>query len=102
MQYSAVRFGPVALAALDSLDPPLRDRLFSEIRDLARDPESRPNVFDSDWQGAEYVLRPDADPGLDVLFRCNQETKVIEVVDVIRPEALRSVFRQAVSSGPSK
>jgi hypothetical protein len=104
MLHDIVHFGPAALAAIDSLDPPIRRLVLAEIHDLGvgGDPESRPNVFDSDWEGASYVLRPNADPTLDVLFRCDPALKTIEVVDVIRPEALRSILRQAVSPGSSR
>jgi hypothetical protein len=101
MRYDAVEFGPAAMTALDSLKLGVRARVLPEIEDLMNDPESRPNVFVSHWAGARFELRPNGDPSIVVLFEPHDDTRVIEVVDMIRPENLRSILRGAVSSSPS-
>ncbi|MDR3639120.1 MAG: hypothetical protein P4L84_35270 [Isosphaeraceae bacterium] len=92
MRYDTVQLNPPALAALDSLKQPGRGKVLLEIHDLINDPENRSNVQESDWAGAPYMLVPDADPSLRVYFRIDEQNHIVEIVDLIRPEALRSIL----------
>src|SRR5262249_43989739 len=96
-----IQYDPAFTTALDFLKEPVRGRLLREIDDLIDEPEARPNVTPSRWAGARYELRPEADPSLVVLFEPHEDTRVVEVVDMIRPDALLSILRGTASSSPS-
>ncbi len=93
MRYSTIQFRPIVTAALDGLKAPVREAVLKEIHDRLEDPASRPTPPQPGPLEGIYEFAPTIDPGLRVLYRIHDSDGVAEVLDLVRPDALRAFFR---------